>query len=72
MLVAIFAGQVIAGSSLSSTATVNVQFVALPLESVAVQVTTLVPVAKVLPLEGLQTSVAAPQLSVAMAANPTI
>lgn len=61
----IFAGQLRVGNVRSLTVTVNVQEPLLPLASVAVQVTVVVPFAKVAPDAGEQTTVA-PQLSVAV------
>jgi len=55
------------GSSLSSTVTVKLQLPALPLLSLAVQVTVVMPPGKVDPLGGAQTRFVTPQLSVAVA-----
>jgi len=52
VLVLIFPGQVKVGSSVSLTVTVNVQALVLPLASVAVQVTDVTPLLKLLPLAG--------------------
>ena len=62
----ILAGQVIAGAWLSVTVTVNEQVLVLPEGSVAVAVTPVVPTGNVLPLEGLNDTLAE-QLSVAVA-----
>jgi hypothetical protein len=59
------AGQVMEGGWLSTTVTLKLQVPVLPEESVAVQVTVLVPLANVEPLAGEQTTVAVPQLSLA-------
>ena len=68
-----FVAQVVMdGGVVSSTATVKVQALVLPEPSVAVQVTTLVPRAKVLPLAGTQsTEGEASQVSVADAVKVT-
>jgi len=66
-----FVGQAIVGNSLSTTRTVNAQVSMLPLESVAVQVTVFVPLGRIEPEGGVQTSEAVPQLSVAFAAKAT-
>ena len=68
-----FVAQVVMdGGVVSSTATVKVQALVLPEPSVAVQVTTLVPRAKVLPLTGTQTTEGeASQVSVADAVKVT-
>ena len=50
------------------TVTLKVQALVLPLPSVAVQVAGVVPLAKVEPLAGAQTTGALPQLSVAVGA----
>jgi hypothetical protein len=63
VFVAILAGQVIVGAWLSTTVTVNEHVAVLPLVSVAVQVTVLVPRAKVEPLVGAQLLVTPGQLS---------
>ena len=61
-----FAGQAIVGACVSVTVTEKVQELLLPLGSVAVQVTLVVPFAKVEPLAGEQVTVAVPgQLSFA-------
>ena len=65
VFVLMFAGQVSVGSSVSLTVTVNVQALVLPLASVAVQVTVLTPLLKLLPLAGVQLTVAPEQLSLA-------
>ena len=59
----ILVGQVIAGFSLSLTVTLKLQEAVLPLASVTVQVTVLLPLAKVEPLAGLQLTVWPGQLS---------
>jgi hypothetical protein len=60
------AGQAIVGAVTSSTVTVKVQLLLLPLVSVAVHVTVVVPSEKVLPEEGVQLTVGlGSQLSVA-------
>jgi hypothetical protein len=59
------AGQLIVGGWLFTTVTVKLQLPVLPEESVAVQVTVLVPVAKDEPLAGAQVTLAPPQLSLA-------
>jgi hypothetical protein len=56
------------GGSASLIVTVNVQLVLLALVSVAVQVTVTVPLLKVEPLAGEQTTEAIPQLSLALGA----
>src|SRR6266571_3042952 len=56
------------GASLSLTVTLKVQALVLPLPSVAVQVTTVAPFAKAVPLAGMQTTEALPQLSLAVGA----
>ena len=66
-----FAGQVMLGFSVSLTVTVKLQLVLLLDESVAVQVTVLVPFAKLDPLIGVQATLTPAQLSVAVAANVT-
>jgi hypothetical protein len=58
-----FAGQLIAGSSASLTVTVKVHAFVLPLASVAVQVTVVTPLLKLVPLAGLQMTLALGQLS---------
>jgi hypothetical protein len=60
------AGQVITGFSVSLTVTVKVQVAVLPELSVAVQVTVVVPLGKVEPEGGLQTTVTPGQLSAAV------
>jgi galactitol-specific phosphotransferase system IIC component len=67
-----FDGGVIAGGSVSSTVTVKVQVLRLPLASVAVLVTVVVPTGNVLPLAGLLTRFVTPQLSVAFTVNVTL
>ena len=72
MLTVWLAGQpLITGSSPSMTVTVKLQVLVLAAGlavSLAVQVTVVVPLAKVEPLAGLHTTVALPQLSVAVGA----
>jgi hypothetical protein len=72
VLVTTLTGQVITGGSVSLTVTLKLQLAVFPLASSAVQVTMLVPLAKALPLVGLQVTVALEQLSVAVAAKLTI
>lgn len=67
MLFTTGAGQVIVGFCASLTVTVKVQLFVLPLASVPVQVTVVVPLAKAVPLAGLQTTVAPAQLSLTVA-----
>ena len=55
VLTVMLPGQVMLGGSVSLTVTLNVQEALLPLASVAVQVTGVVPLRKLLPLAGLQT-----------------
>ena len=62
-LVTILGGQLIAGSSVSLTVTVKVQALVLLLASVAVQVTVVTPLLKLVPLAGLQMTLALGQLS---------
>jgi len=71
LLVTMFPGQVTIGPSVSRTVTVKLQLFAFPLVSVAVQVTVLVPLAKVVPLAGLQSTLTPGQLSVAAGAKLT-
>src|ERR1051326_4513899 len=54
VLVVISLGQAIVGGSVSMTMTAKLQLVVLPAVSVAVQLTTFVPVANTLPFVGLQ------------------
>src|SRR5438309_5801302 len=61
-----FPGQVNVGSSVSLTVTMKVQALVLPLASVAVQVTVVTPLLKLLPLTGRQDTVAPWQLSLAV------
>jgi len=70
-LVTMLAGQVTTGFSLSLTVTLKPQLAVLPLVSVAVQVTGVVPLAKVAPLAGLHTKVVPGQLSLTIGAKPT-
>ena len=72
VFVTIFAGQVTTGASLSLTVTVKLQLVEFPNASVAVQLTAVIPLAKALPFVGVQLTVTPGQLSVAVAAKPTI
>ena len=72
VFVTMFAGQAITGGSLSFTLTAKLHVLVLPLVSVAVQVTVLMPLAKALPLAGVQSTVTPEQLSVAIAAKFTI
>lgn len=59
-----FAGQVIKGGCVSFTVTVNEQLAELPVESLTVQLTVVVPFGKADPLAGLQPGVPTPgQLS---------
>jgi hypothetical protein len=64
-------GHVIVGAVVSTVITVNEQVAVLPLASVAVQVTVVVPNGNVLPDGGLQATVTPGQLSVAVAVNVT-
>ena len=57
---------------MSSTVTVKVQVLVLPLASVAVLVTVVTPTGKVLPLGGLLTRLVTLQLSVAVTLNATL
>src|SRR5436309_1082657 len=67
VLFTMLAGQAaMTGASLSLTVTLKVQALVLPLPSVAVQVTTVAPLAKADPLAGRQTTEALPQLSLAV------
>src|SRR5258708_786128 len=67
-----FAGQAVnVGGWLSVTVTVKVQVLVRALVSVAVQVTVVGPLAKSVPLAGLQTKVTPGQLSVAVGAKVT-
>jgi len=65
-------GHRIWGASSSSTDTVKLHELALPLASVAVQVTVCTPTAKVEPLAGSQTRLVTAQLSVALADQVTL
>jgi multisubunit Na+/H+ antiporter MnhB subunit len=70
--IVIGAGQVTTGASSSLTVTVNEQLPELVAESVAVQVTVVMPLGNVAPDGGVQTGVIEPsQLSVAVAVNIT-
>jgi hypothetical protein len=62
-------GQVTVGASLSWTITRNAHAAVFPLTSPAVQATTLVPLAKVLPEGGTHMTGTAPQLSLAVTLN---
>jgi len=65
-------GQVTTGATPSLTVTVNEQLAVLVAESVAVQVTVVIPFGKVVPDAGVQTGVIAPsQLSAAVAVKFT-
>ncbi len=66
------AGQLITGGWLSTTVTVKVQVEVLPLASVAVLVTTVTPIGKVLPLAGTLTKFVTAQLSVAVTLQVTL
>src|SRR5262245_50953023 len=66
------AGQVVVGFCVSSTVTVKVQLLVLPLASVAVLVTVVTPTANVLPLGGTLTRLVTLQLSVALTAKVTL
>src|SRR5947209_10183707 len=66
-----FAGQVMLGFSVSLTVTVKLQLVVLLDESVAVQMTVLVPFAKVEPLDGMQTTPTPGQSSLAVSVKVT-
>ncbi len=61
------AGQVSSGGWLSVMVTLKVHAAVLPLLSVAVQVTGVMPTAKLLPLGGAQARLVTAQLSVALA-----
>ena len=65
-------GQEMAGGMVSRTVTVKEQVLVFPAASVAVQVTVLVPTAKLLPLIGEQTTTGVSQLSAAVAENVTV
>jgi hypothetical protein len=67
-----FAGQVICGGWLSFTLTVKLHVALLPLASVAVLVTVIVPTGKLLPLAGTLTTLTPGQLSVAVTTNVTL
>src|ERR1043165_6621910 len=71
VLVTTLAGPVIAGGSVSLTVTLKMQFVVLPLASVAVHVTGVAPWANVEPLAGAHTKVTSGQLSFTTGTNPT-
>ena len=61
-----FAGQLITGGCVSCTVTVNEQLAVLPDPSVAVQLTVVVPLAKLVPEAGVQTTLTVEQLSEAV------
>jgi len=63
---------VIVGGSVSTTVTLKVQRLVLPLVSVATQVTVVAPTAKRVPDGGAQTRVAVPQLSETNGENETV
>jgi hypothetical protein len=65
-------GQAITGGCVSSTVTVKVRMLVLPLASVAVLVTIVTPTRKVLPLGELLTRFVTPQLSVALTVKVTL
>jgi hypothetical protein len=66
-------GQVITGPWLSRTVTVNVHWLVLPLESVAVEVTVVTPTGKADPLAGTLTRlVTLPQASMAVTLKVTL
>ena len=65
-------GQVITGSSLSVTVTVNVQVDVLPAASVAVDVTEVVPIGKIVPEAGVELTDDEEQLSVEVTLKFTI
>ena len=60
------------GDSLSTIVTLNPQVWPLPLESVALHTTKVVPFGKVEPLDGVQPTLTEPQLSVAVGAKVTL
>jgi hypothetical protein len=60
-------GQVMIGNSVSFTTTEKLQVAMFPAASVAVQLTAFVPLAKTLPLVGVQLTLTPGQLSVAVA-----
>jgi len=66
------AGQAMAGFSVSLTMTAKLQLLVFPLASVAVQLTVLLPFAKVLPLVGVQLTSTPGQLSLAEAVKVTL
>ena len=72
VFVMIFAGQVTTGTSVSLTMMLKLQVAVLPAASVAVQVTVLVPLAKVEPLAGAHTEVAPGQLSLTAGLNAIV
>src|SRR5439155_541174 len=72
VLTLILAGQVMTGSSLSLTVTVKLHVALLPWPSLALQFTVVGPRAKLLPLAGVQVTVAVPQLSAAVTAKVTL
>jgi hypothetical protein len=69
VLVTMSVGQVMTGSSVSFTTTEKLQVAVFPAASVAVQFTAFVPLAKALPLVGVQLTLTPGQLSVAVAAS---
>ena len=66
------AGQVICGGCVSSTVTVKLQLLLLPLASRAVLVTVVTPTGKAKPLGGELLTLVTAQLSVALAAKVTL
>src|SRR5881409_959808 len=72
VLTVMLPGHAIAGSSVSFTVTVKLQVALLPWPSLALQFTVVGPRAKLLPLAGVQVTVAVPQLSVAATAKVTL
>src|SRR5437773_4274851 len=66
------AGQVMFGNSVSLTITLKPQLRPLPLPSVTLHTTKLVPFGKVEPLAGVQLAVTGPQLSIAVGAYVTL
>jgi len=67
-----FVEHVITGFCVSSTVTVKLHVLVLPLESVAVLVTVVIPTWNMLPLAGLLTRFVTRQLSVALTTNVTL
>ena len=72
VLTVMLPGHVITGSSVSFTVTVKLLVALLPWPSLALQLTVVGPRAKLLPLAGVQVTVAVPQLSVAVTAKVTL